>query len=54
MSKSDSAVAVKGTSALAMAPSFEDDAHAGFDGMNQDDFALPFLRLLTNVSPEVG
>jgi hypothetical protein len=54
MAKNDSAVAVQGTTALAMASTFEDDAHAGFDGMNQDDFALPFLRLLTNVSPEVG
>jgi len=53
MSK-NSEVAVKGTSALAVSLIFEEDAHAGFEGMNQDDFALPFLRLLTNVSPEVG
>lgn len=33
---------------------FEEDAQSGFSGMNQDDFALPFLRLLTNTSPEVG
>ena len=33
---------------------FEEDAQSGFAGMNQDDFALPFLRLLTNTSPEVG
>jgi hypothetical protein len=33
---------------------FEEDALSGFEGMNQDDFALPFLRLLTNTSPEVG
>lgn len=40
--------------ALALMSDFEADAHSGFDGMNQDDFALPFLRLLTNTSPEVG
>jgi len=40
--------------ALAIMSDFEQDAHAGFDNMNQEDFALPFLRLLTNTSPEVG
>lgn len=40
--------------ALVLAGSFEEDAAAGFAGMNQEDFALPFLRLLTNTSPEVG
>lgn len=40
--------------ALALSNNFEDDAGGGFAGMNQDDFALPFLRLLTNTSPEVG
>ena len=39
---------------VALASNFEEDANSGFDGMNQDDFALPFLRLLTNTSPEVG
>jgi hypothetical protein len=33
---------------------FEKDASDGFESMGQDDFALPFLRLLTNTSPEVG
>jgi len=42
------------SSALALVSDFEQDAHAGFDNMNQEDFALPFLRLLTNTSPEVG
>lgn len=45
---------VKGTTAVALGSSFEDDALSGFDTMNQEDFALPFLRLLTNTSPEVG
>ena len=40
--------------ALAIATAFEEDASSSFAGMNQDDFALPFLRLLTNTSPEVG
>jgi len=42
------------SSALALVSDFEQDAHAGFDNMGQEDFALPFLRLLTNTSPEVG
>lgn len=40
--------------ALVLSGSFEDDASAGFSGMNQEDFALPFLRLLTTTSPEIG
>jgi len=43
-----------GGNSLVVTSSFEDDAHLGFDGMNQDDLALPFLRLLTATSPEVG
>ena len=52
MAKTD--VAVKSEGALALNTMFEEDALSGFEGMNQDDFALPFLRLLTNTSPEVG
>ena len=40
--------------ALVLSGSFEEEAAAGFGSMNQEDFALPFLRLLTNTSPEVG
>jgi hypothetical protein len=40
--------------ALVLTSSFEEDAQSGFDGMNQEDFALPFLKLLTNTSPEIG
>lgn len=47
-------VAVKKETSMALVSTFEEDAHAGFDGMGQDDFALPFLRLLTATSPEVG
>jgi hypothetical protein len=47
------AEATKGN-ALVLMSSFEEDAQSGFDGMNQEDFALPFLKLLTNTSPEIG
>ena len=47
-------VAVKETNAIALAGDFEQDAQSGFENMSQDDFALPFLKLLTNTSPEVG
>jgi hypothetical protein len=40
--------------ALVLASSFEESAHDGFANMTQEDYALPFLRLLTNTSPEVG
>ena len=53
MAKSALAEKTQGT-ALAIATAFEEDASSSFAGMNQDDFALPFLRLLTNTSPEVG
>lgn len=47
-------IAQKTSGELVLATSFEDDASNGFAGMSQEDFALPFLRLLTNTSPEVG
>jgi hypothetical protein len=47
-------LAEKTETALTTVTSFEEDAQSGFDGMNQDDLALPFLRLLTATSPEVG
>ena len=53
MAKTALAEKTQGT-ALAIASAFEEDASSSFAGMNQDDFALPFLRLLTNTSPEVG
>lgn len=33
---------------------FEADANVGFDDMTQEDYALPFLRVLTSTSPEIG
>jgi hypothetical protein len=53
MAKTDVAVKTAST-ALAILSDLEQDAGAGFDGMTQEDYALPFLRLLTNTSPEVG
>jgi len=53
MAKTALAEKTQGT-ALAIATAFEEDASSSFAGMSQDDFALPFLRLLTNTSPEVG
>ena len=53
MAKTDVAVKTAST-ALAILGDLEQDAGAGFDGMTQEDYALPFLRLLTNTSPEVG
>jgi hypothetical protein len=44
----------KASTALALMSDLEQDAGAGFEGMTQDDYALPFLRLLTSTSPEVG
>lgn len=55
MGKADVAEVKTNTNAIAVLTSrFEEDAQSGFAGMNQEDFALPFLRLLTNTSPEVG
>jgi len=47
-------IAQKQETAIVLAGDFEQDARSGFEGMGQEDFALPFLRLLTNTSPEVG
>ena len=37
-------VAVKSENAMVLAGDFEADASGGFESMQQDDFALPFLR----------
>jgi len=42
------------STAVALMSDFEQDAASSFAGMGQEDFALPFLKLLTNTSPEVG
>lgn len=54
MSKTQIAVQEPSEYAVALGNVFEEDANGGFSSMGQEDFALPFLRLLTNTSPEVG
>jgi hypothetical protein len=39
---------------LPSADLFEADAHEGFDNMDQQDLALPFLRILGQLSPQVN
>ena len=54
MAKAETAeVAKKGNTELSLAVNFEAD-EGGFEEMGQDDLALPFLRILTNMSPEIG
>ena len=45
---------VQETNLPAISGMFEQDANGGFDGMGQEDLALPFLRLLAANSPEIG
>ena len=53
MAKAETAeVAKKGNTELSLAVNFEAD-EGGFEEMGQDDLALPFLRILTNMSPEI-
>lgn len=52
MSKNEVASAKK--TEVVLAADFEQDASSGFESMSQEDFALPFLRLLTTTSPEIG
>ncbi len=54
MAKTDVAVKEEKSTAVVLASNFRDDEHGGFEEMTQDDYALPFLKLLTNTSPEIG
>ena len=45
-------VAKKQKSDVALAGMFEQDANTSFDNMGSEDFALPFLRVLGQLSPE--
>ena len=38
---------------LPMASMFETDAHKGMEQMGADDLALPFIRILGDLSPQV-
>ena len=46
-------VAKKETQAVALASMFEEDAHIGTENMSQEDLALPFLKVLSQLSPEL-
>jgi len=54
MAKGDVTEVKTTSSALAIVESFEADAGAGLEQMDKDDFALPFLKALTNNSDEIG
>jgi hypothetical protein len=47
-------VAKKEKSDVALTSMFEQDQAGGMDGMGQGDFAMPFLRVLGQLSPEVN
>ena len=48
------APATTGARNIASAALFEQDANKGFQQMTQDDLALPFLKVLGQLSPEVN
>ena len=47
-------VTKKESSDVALASMFEQDQAGGMQGMGSDDFAMPFLRVLGQLSPEVN
>ena len=47
-------VAEKQNSSVALTSMFEQDANTSFSNMGSDDFALPFLRVLGQLSPETN
>ena len=47
-------VTKKESSAVALANMFEQDQSGGMEGMDRDDFAMPFLRVLGQLSPETN
>tara|TARA_R110000737_G_scaffold158040_2_gene186397 strand:+ start:2202 stop:2984 length:783 start_codon:yes stop_codon:yes gene_type:complete len=47
-------VAKKENTAVALGTMFEEDSNTGFANMNQEDFSLPFLRVLGQLSPEIS
>ena len=48
------AIAKKKESSIVLASMFEEDANTSFSNMSSDDFALPFLRVLGQLSPETN
>ena len=47
-------VAKKEKSDVALTSMFEEDANTSFNNMDSQDFALPFLRVLGQLSPETN
>ena len=47
-------VAEKKKTDVALAGMFEADANTGFGNMDTEDYALPFLRVLGQLSPETN
>ena len=47
-------VTKKAKTDVALASMFEEDKAGGMQGMDSDDFAMPFLRVLGQLSPEVN
>ena len=47
-------VAKKKESNIALASMFEQDGMSGMDNMGSEDFAMPFLRVLGQLSPETN
>ena len=50
----ENAIEKKEDTSIALASMFEEDANTGMDNMGAEDMALPFLRILGQLSPEVN
>ena len=52
MSKKETEVATKQSTAVALAASFEEDAGSGFENADSTAYAIPFLGILQSMSPQ--
>ena len=50
----EKAIKKKENTNMALASMFEEDSNTGLDNMGADDMALPFLRVLGQLSPEIN
>ena len=50
----EKAIKKKENTSMALAGMFEEDSNTGLDNMGADDMALPFLRVLGQLSPEIN
>ena len=50
----EKAIKKKENTSMALAGMFEADSNIGLDNMGADDMALPFLRVLGQLSPEIN